>query len=172
LPSDTKQSLRFMSTFLTSDKNPLVTTNMNPLYIRNIGDDASYFTQLSESEFSKTWKDWGYEETTTDMNGQPIPQIFLDTWKSVVIWKNKNGLTFYDVFKYSLRFHQRLHALQKQKTGGLFFAHGLPLKDPRLFASNADYDEGNNNIYNFKEYAKINQYFYKLFTFNQSHFKK
>jgi len=172
LPSDTKQSLRTMSTFLTSNNNPLVTTNMNPLFIRNIGDDATYFTEQSESEFSKTWRDWGYEETTVDMNGQPIPQAFLDVWKSVVIWKNRNGLTFYDTFKYALRFHERLHALKKQKTGGLFFAHGLPFKDPRLFSSPTDYDESNNNIYNFKEYAKINQYFYKLFTFNQSHSKK
>ena len=59
----------------------------------------------------------------------------------------------------------------KNVYGLLFYAHGLPYKDPRLHAKPTDYDRKNQNIYNFKEYAKVNQYFYKLFTFHQPHYK-
>lgn len=171
LPSDTTKTLRDMSNFLCSKQNPLVNSLMTPLYIRNIGDTADHFTELSTSEFSKSWKEWGYEPTTVDMKGQPIPKEFLDMAQNVIVWKNKSGLTMYDAWKFTGRYESRMVSLGKQKIGSLFYSHGLPLKDPRLHATKTDYDSKNQNIFNFKEYAKVNQYFYKLFTFNQPYYK-
>ena len=171
LPSDTPKTLKDMSNFLSSKQNPLVNSLMTPLYIRDIGDDANHFTELSTSEFSRSWKEWGYEPTTVDMKGQPIPKEFLDMAQNVIVWKNRSGLTMYDAWKFTSKYESRMVDLGKQKIGSLFYSHGLPLKEPRLHATKNEYDSKNQNIFNFKEYAKVNQYFYKLFTFNQPHYK-
>ena len=105
------------------------------------------------------------------MRGQPIPEDFIEMTQSVLLWKNKSGLTMYDAWKFTQKYESRMVSLGKHKVGALFYAHGLPYKDSRLHAKQTDYNLQNQNIWNFKEYAKINQYFYKLFTFNQPHYK-
>lgn len=171
LPSDTPKTLKDMSNYLCSKQNPLVSVLMTPLFIRKIGDNTDHFTELSESDFSKNWKEWGYEPTTVDMRGQPIPEEFIKMTENIILWKNKSGLTLYDAWKYVQKYESRMVTLGLQKVGALFYAHGLPYKDSRLHAKQTDYNITNQNIWNFKEYAKINQYFYKLFTFNQPHYK-
>ena len=171
LPSDTPKTLRDMSNFLSSKQNVLTSALMSPLMIKKVEGKVDHFTALSESDFSKNWKEWGYEPTTVDMKGQPIPQTYIESSKNTILWKNKHGITMYDAFKYGLKYEQRQIDAGKNVYGLLFYAHGLPYKDPRLHAKPTDYDRKNQNIYNFKEYAKVNQYFYKLFTFNQPHYK-
>jgi hypothetical protein len=173
LPSDTRKTLNKMSKFLLSKENPLHTINMNPLYIRKTDDDAHYFTELSISEFSANWKEHGYEFTEFDKNGEEIPVDARGTlMKSNVSWKNRNGLTFYDIVKYALKFNTRLAESNKHVASPLFLAHGLPYHDERLAAPGELYDERNNFYFNYKEYCKVNDYFYKLFTENHTHYSR
>ena len=173
LPSDTRKTLNKMSKFLLSKENPLHTINMNPLYIRKTDDDAHYFTELSISEFSANWKEHGYEFTEFDKNGEEIPVDARGTlMKSNVSWKNRNGLTFYDIVKYAMKFNTRLAISNKHVSSPLFVAHGLPYHDERLAAPGELYDERNNFYFNYKEYCKVNDYFYKLFTENHTHYSR
>ena len=173
LPSDTRKTLNKMSKFLLSKENPLHTINMNPLYIRKTDDDSHYFTELSISEFSANWKEHGYEFTEFDKNGEEIPADARGTlMKSNVSWKNRNGLTFYDIVKYALKFNTRLAESNKHVASPLFLAHGLPYHDERLAAPGELYDERNNFYFNYKEYCKVNDYFYKLFTENHTHYSR
>tara|TARA_B110000459_G_scaffold181953_1_gene209735 strand:- start:462 stop:1664 length:1203 start_codon:yes stop_codon:yes gene_type:complete len=171
LPSDTRKTLNKMSKFLLSKENPLHTINMNPLYIRKTDDDSHYFTELSISEFSANWKEHGYVFTEFDKNGEEIPADARGTlMKSNVSWKNRNGLTFYDIVKYAMKFNTRLAIANKHVSSPLFVAHGLPYHDERLAAPGELYDEQNNFYFNYKEYCKVNDYFYKLFTENHTHY--
>ena len=171
LPSDTRKTLNKMSKFLLSKENPLHTINMNPLYIRKTDDDSHYFTELSISEFSANWKEHGYVFTEFDKNGEEIPVDARGTlMKSNVSWKNRNGLTFYDIVKYAMKFNTRLAIANKHVSSPLFVAHGLPYHDERLAAPGELYDEQNNFYFNYKEYCKVNDYFYKLFTENHTHY--
>jgi hypothetical protein len=90
--------------------------------------------------------------------------------KSNVSWKNRNGLTFYDIVKYAMKFNTRLAIANKHVSSPLFVAHGLPYHDERLAAPGELYDEQNNFYFNYKEYCKVNDYFYKLFTENHTHY--
>lgn len=174
LPSDSKKTLKKMSKFLLSKDNPLHTINMNPLYIRRIDDKAHYYTELSVSEFSKNWKEHGYVFTEFDNNGEEIPKSTSQgkLMESNVSWKNRNGLTFYDTMKYAMKFSGRLQESGQHISSPLFVAHGLPHHDERFSAKGEDYNDQNNFVFNFKEYCKVNDYFYKLFTENHSHYAK
>jgi len=171
LPSDTKDTLKYMSNFLSSDKNQIDALTIQPLHIRDIGENATSFTLLSESEFSQSWQEWGYEETTVDMHGNPIPEQFLEFAYKMknVVWKNSHGLTFYDVKKYATSLHLRLRNIHKQRTAAIFHANGFPYHDPRLFIPPTEYDEFKPINFNYRETAKINQYFYNVLSFNKKH---
>lgn len=172
LPSDDKNTIKKMGAFLLSKDNPLHTINMNPLYIRRIDDKSHYYTDLSESEFSKNWREHGYSETTTDMRGDPIPDIDSDLYKTNISWKNRNGLTFFDTIKFTMSWNNRLAKSGKHASSPLFKAHGLPFKDERLALPGHLYTDLNNFKFNYHEYCKVNDYFYNLFTKSNKHYSK
>lgn len=172
LPSDDKNTIKKMGAFLLSKENPLHTINLNPLYIRRIDDHSHYYTDLSESEFSKNWKEHGYTETRTDMKGKPIPDIHTDMYKTNISWQNKNGLTFYDTIKFAMSWNARLATSGKHASSPLFKAHGLPYKDERLALDGNLYNDLDNFTFNYHEYCKVNDYFYKLFTTSCKHYSK
>ena len=172
LPSDDKNTIKKMGAFLLSKENPLHTINLNPLYIRRIDDHSHYYTDLSESEFSKNWKEHGYTETDKDMRGDPIPDINSDLYKTNISWKNRNGLTFYDTIKFTMSWNSRLAKSGKHASSPLFKAHGLPYKDERLALPGHLYDDLNNFKFNYHEYCKVNDYFYNLFTKSNKHYSK
>lgn len=170
LPSDDRNTIKKMGAFLLSKDNPLHTINMNPLYIRRIDDKSHYYTDLSESEFSKNWREHGYSETQTDMRGDPIPDIDSDLYKTNISWKNKHGLTFYDTIKFTMSWNNRLAKSGKHSSSPLFKAHGLPYKDERLALPGHLYNDLDNFQFNYHEYCKVNDYFYNLLTKSHKHY--